>query len=508
MNILEHYYLFAASLQYNKNPDSVDHQFALIKKLFNRSTAYAFDCTNYRRIIDEYVDKAEIDTNTCDFTLPHPYMYIGFDDSFTLYKQRYTLTGILVSKGTIIMLLFDGSAFTTTILYKDGVRVADTANTSDMFLCISAIIDCINKYPHTLVNRKTNKDYSRLESKYNKKGRLRILPFYYQVSSTAQSAHIPRKHPVVIDYLHLCLSVNASEDKEELKSLADALDAARVYELSHEKFQAFSTSIQYEQFVDDLKAKFANVSDADRYIVDTFRFSDLEPPHPYMYIGFIDPPGFMTGSRRDLMQGFILSDTAIYMNALHTDTKQLYTFRVYRDCTWQIDDNASIANTLLFIKVLLLYINSFNTVVVNQSTDRSFNRTCETVNIANHVRNPPCYYTVGLKRNVKVDAVKILNKLRRECTYAYDVRGHRVHRIHIGTLPIDPKTEVYLKKDERRKIFYSPEDIDKDTRALLTERGYDIQEGEWVSVLVVQRKGHIANLKGGKNPYIPSVHTD
>ena len=149
-------------------------------------------------------------------------------------------------------------------------------------------------------------------------------------------------------------------------------------------------------------------------------------------------------------------------------------------------------------------INSLQVIKVNGITDKTFFRARDKIFKKSKVK-PLEYYTVSLQSRI-ISSSKNSSESQVERQYAYDVRGHNAYRILTGSIPIDPKIENYLKKDERRKIFYSSNELDDDSRELLLKRNIFIKENEWVSILKYWVEGYVANSKDGKNPYIPSIH--
>lgn len=168
----------------------------------------------------------------------------------------------------------------------------------------------------------------------------------------------------------------------------------------------------------------------------------------------------------------------------------------------------SLKDSILTASYVIEMINSYQTIVVNYQSDKSYRRNCDRYNKKKIVPNPPAFYRVDLK-NLVLSQSEESDKLFRqviERTYAYQVRGHYRHRITVGDLPIDPKVEKYLKKNTDRKIFYDRETIDQDHWDILTKRRIQVHPNQWVAVLKVWVDEYIANSKDGKNPYIPSIH--
>lgn len=183
---------------------------------------------------------------------------------------------------------------------------------------------------------------------------------------------------------------------------------------------------------------------------------------------------------------------------------------IYHKGKWThiVEEQSQMISFILFSIDL---INSYQTVVVDRTTEPKYNIKCQLWNKKRLVKTPSAYYKVSLRNNKIIeedeeDDSRI--RVGRQKNFAYFVRGCHVHRIKKGELPIDPTVEKQLKKDSRRKIFLSSDEIDEESLEVLQDHGIRVGDKEWVAILKTRRSSYIANSKDGKNPYIPSIHSN
>ncbi len=245
-----------------------------------------------------------------------------------------------------------------------------------------------------------------------------------------------------------------------------------------------------------------NDDDIDETI-GPYDVGNINLPSKHMYI-VVDNA---TSLNNDIV-GFLVGPELIlcFIRIIVGDDIQYGSLVAYANGVWSTGRNSDARCNKAGIKLLKVVeaINSLQVIKVNGVNDKSFFRIRDSIFKKSKIK-PLDYYTVTLQSRI-VHSSKPSSESQTERQYAYDVRGHHAHRILTGSLPIDPKIENYLKKDSRRKIFYSIVELDDDSRDLLLDRNIIVKEGEWVSILKYWISDHIANSKDGKNPYVPSIH--
>lgn len=243
--------------------------------------------------------------------------------------------------------------------------------------------------------------------------------------------------------------------------------------------------------------------DENHESLEPYSINNLDLPNKCIYVLNKD-----YNANPNKVNGFIISKdiiiTFVYMTMM--GRKVTLPLLTYYKGEWMESENNSKWNTKLGSLVLKTIedINSHHCIKTNGITDPSFFRVRDRIFKGYKVK-PLDYYTVTVQSRVVSNADNS-SIARTECNYAYDVRGHYVYRIMTGELPMDVKIEKYLKRDDRRKIFYSPNELDEESQRVLSERDITLVDGHWVSILKYWVDAYVANTKEGINPYIPSIH--
>lgn len=295
------------------------------------------------------------------------------------------------------------------------------------------------------------------------------------------------------------------EDGPDANRIASLMREARIYDVPIMELDKRINTVLLTDSKDILRQKASQIKPADFNLPANFIFISTD----WVFASLPNKPWRLT---RNL--GYFISKEEIYgfsiqVNANGTDEK-MYLSYVYRDGEWLGDDKElnpeGFGLRQYVMTESLSIINGYLNTVIYKST---YKRQMKRNKRFKRFDMPSYYYTIDLKNRIvkKAESSTKGNTGKSfEKSYAYDVRGHYKCHIKTGELPIDPEIEKLLRKDPRRKIFMSPSEIDDEYRVILTKREYEIKEGYWYSILKTYYNGFIANSKGGKNPYIPSIH--
>lgn len=314
-------------------------------------------------------------------------------------------------------------------------------------------------------------------------------------------------NPALFDGLLLGVPQTGIFSKNELKQFKTEYGNSKLFELD---------THQLRTLIDENARKTGVQFDNGWVYGDRNTFSQKTLPSHWFYVHFSNKIYMSDGIEGSdtYFIGFFVSRTTICSFVevidLVTRYKIIIPHVIYHNGKWlhKTDTRSSVSSAILFA---IDMINSYQTVIVDRTTEPKYNIKCQLWNKKKLVKTPSAYYKVSLKDKIIIEEDESETDtvcVRREKTFAYFVRGCDTHRIKTGNLPIDPVIEKQLRKDSRRKIFMSINELDEESKEILENRQIRMKEGQWVSILKTKRTSYIANSKDGKNPYIPSVHTN
>lgn len=284
------------------------------------------------------------------------------------------------------------------------------------------------------------------------------------------------------------------------KEIVNQLERAQLYEIAVLKTEEFAKKI-HERYKEKERFEAGN----------SFSLSNLELPASAVFIALDNDSYYFPDNH---IKGLFISKTNVSLLCevkLPSGEFTVSMFTYISDNKWtELADTAERSNeaikfsVMMMILSVIMVINSYETITVNRI---NYQKKVKQMKNIKDIKIPLKYHIVNLSSSIINNSIKIDGLIKRvvEKSYAYDVRGHYKCHIKTGELPIDPEIEKRLRKDPRRKIFMNPSEMDDDSREILTKREYEIKEGYWYSVLKTYYHGFIANSKGGKNPYIPSI---
>lgn len=281
-----------------------------------------------------------------------------------------------------------------------------------------------------------------------------------------------------------------------------AFQTARIYVLNSEQL---ATTQHYLEFTRILKTS-PNIQETRENFYEhvwPYQVDSLKLPARSIYL-VLEPQDEDAARSLLITKDFVIG----FFNIPNIEVNDTYIPHLlyYKD-EWLVNDDYWFIGAAMSIKMSMELINSQTTIRYNGLNDKTFIRS-QTKIFKKAKFKPREYYRVELKQTViKEDSEAREATVKSECNYAYDVRGHFCYRILTGDLPMDTKTEKYLKRDPRRKIFLSESELDEETNVELNKRGISMKDGQWLSVLKYWIEPHIANSKDGKNKYIPSIKT-
>ncbi len=302
-----------------------------------------------------------------------------------------------------------------------------------------------------------------------------------------------------------------SDETEQNKKFLQYCSFCNLFELPSLYILDNQPTLQYAE-LDEIIENKDNL--AATKMLNNTDISSIVLPSPWTYIGFPEIESYTSEKLKNYAYGIFISHDMISLIQKHIMDENVSLYipeHLYYNRKWMpdmVNHGADVLDTIYSLLRMLHFIDSFQTTIID-TRSAGFKLACNLIDKKRQIPRPKAYYRVTMKDGTRyLTDQEINDRLRiiREKTHAYFVKAHNRHRIMRGTLPMDEKMERWLRKDPKRKIFTSQDQIDPESLKILTKRGIFWRDGEWIALLPYRVHSHIANTKGGKNPYIPSIH--
>lgn len=504
------------------------HNAKLLKNLTQSSNSNRLSSNNTKEIIQQYGKASLYDIPEAVLTrdynspirdlqsavLPDVYNYIHYERSIHIFNigQQVYVKAIYASSETIIALIDDElpnnikrSDILVVLRLKGkmteaGGRIDGLVKLHAMSLLMDSL-DAIRNHNSKVINPNNTPKYMAKCALWNKRKIVRTPLEYKELTTDICN---PINNTVLEDYYMVLKSIQNEPNNPVYQNINKFIDKLQLFSIDRDRCFQWLEDTGYNSKIEALEDSFSSIKEYQKYVISNYSSSSMILPSDYMFIGLRYPNGEEDES---VIKALLVSKESIFIMMLHQDTKDFHIYELYNNGTF-IDDKHSTTVLLMLVSGVLSYINSFESVSVSSSIDPNIEAMRSKYRSGVKKPIPGAYYTVGLKSVVSDHKHHLPSIPRRECDYAFFVRGHPVHRIAKGTMPIDDQLLKRLQKDERRHIYLSGKDVSDNDKEILSKRGIVVGDDEWVSILTSYRDGHIANSKGGQNPYIPSIHTD
>jgi hypothetical protein len=318
---------------------------------------------------------------------------------------------------------------------------------------------------------------------------------------------------------------SSSLTKEQKKEILFEMQNANIFELDFFSDQILSLAclilreFQIEPGKYDFKSE-AEILDQDinlkkeyKQLISNFKLENLELPSPYTYIGNPKKDDAPTKDMENFCGLLITKKYFLQIITVKQNNKEVISIApVVGDIVplqnFNSEDLLMTSQMLINHITYLQIINTFQKINIDLRTKKS-QFDMNWIMKKKKVEKPKAYYRVQLHSGTSILEDKELEdkfRIVREKTFAYFVRAHYKVRIIKGSLPLSEREEKFLRKDSRRRIFTSKDQVDSESWEILQRRQVQWNDNEWISILEYRVCGHIANSKDGKNPYIPSIH--
>lgn len=299
----------------------------------------------------------------------------------------------------------------------------------------------------------------------------------------------------------------SEEERLVYIDLYESYGQLKIFELNSERL---INTVQADKNLIEVKS--SNNETLAKEIINSFSLREMKLSADWLYITFdkyLDGAA-IGGKAEEVITAIALSKSMIVKFGLLGE----YRFIGLNFYNWRWNRSNSVMisfNMMTLVSYIIAILNSFGTITVPMPGIPL--KRIKAIIDEDTVKIPENFYRIKLKS-------RIIGKLTpdnsddnqtffiRRPQYATFVAGRFKYRIMIDRQPIDPDRLERLLEDPRRLIFYTESEIDPESKKAMDDRNRILLPGEWASVLKYWSKPYTANSNNGKNPLIPSIHTE